>query len=287
MLVSCRTWTAAPTAVTPHESLDAVLWTRTSGEYIVLTEQAYRLARMQVDEALKPENATWTAALEQVQGYEDLPPAVVLDVDEAVLDTGSFQAQLLSTGERFGPTVWDAWVHQHKGEAIPGAVEFARYAVANGVSLFFVTNRDWELEEATRENLQDLGFPVEADGANLLTKGERPEWEVDKTSRRKFVAESHRVILMIGDDLNDFFSGSQTDPRGRMALARRWKSYWGTRWIMLPNPFYGGWERSLYDFDEDLTRQQILRRKFDALEAPDTPPAVETPGLPHPDQPGT
>jgi 5'-nucleotidase (lipoprotein e(P4) family) len=282
LLPSCRTWTVGPAAVPPHESLDAVLWMRTSAEYYALAEQAYRLAMVQLDEALKPENPAWTAAFEQVAGYEDLPPAVLVDVDEAVVDTGAFQAQLVKTGEQFRPADWNRWVRELKSKAVPGAAEFARYAVARDVRLFFVTNRDHELEEATLQNLRDLGFPVDADGANVLTKGEREGWKFDKTSRRQFIAASHRIVLIIGDDLNDFVPGSLTDPRGRVALARRWRSYWGTRWIMIPNAFYGGWQRTLYGFDEGLTRQQVLRRKYDVLEALDEPPAMQTPGLPGP-----
>jgi hypothetical protein len=48
----------------------------------------------------------------------------------------------------------------------------------------------------------------------------------------------------------------------------------------MPNAVYGGWERSLYDFDDVLSRPQILRRKRDALEVLDQPLAVETPDLP-------
>jgi acid phosphatase len=280
LLASCQTWTATPVGESPHESLNAVLWMRTSAEHYALTEQAYRLAMMQVDHALKPENAAWTAAVEQVRGYEGLPPAVVLDIDESVLDTGAFQAQIVKADDRFRRAAWNGWVREQKARAVPGAVEFARYALAKDVRLFYVTNRDWALEDATRQNLEDLGFPVDADGANLLSKGERAGWELDKTSRRQFIAASHRVVLIVGDDLNDFVPGSQTEPRQRVALARRWRSYWGTRWIVMPNAVYGGWERSLYDFDGTLLRPQVLRRKYDALEALDEPLAIETPGSP-------
>jgi len=288
LLPSCRTSTPPPAAEAPapaaapiaHESLDAVLWMRTSAEYDAVALQAYRLAMVQLDEALKPENPAWTAAIEQVEGYRDLPPAVLVDVDEAVVDTGAFQARLLKSGERFRPETWNRWVRERRSTAIPGAAEFARYAVARGVRVFFVTNRDAELEEATVQNLRDIGFPADPDGANVLTKHERPGWVFDKTSRRRFIAASYRIVLIVGDDLNDFVPGSQTDPRSRVALAQRWRAYWGTRWIMLPNLYYGGWERSLYDFDEDLTRPEVLRRKLDALDALDEPPAPETPGAP-------
>jgi acid phosphatase len=222
-----------------------------------------------VDQALESENASWTAAIEQVEGYQDLPPAVILDVDEGVLDTSSFQLQLIKADEPFRPAAWGRWVRERKAPALPGAVEFAKYLTSRGVRIFYVTNRDVQLEEATRRNLQEAGFPVDADGANLMTRGERSGWERDKTSRRQLIAASHRIVLIVGDDLNDFVFGGQTNPEGRVALARRWRSYWGTRWIVLPNAVYGGWERSLYDFDDALSASEMRQRKYDALEALD------------------
>jgi acid phosphatase len=268
MLASCQSPIEAPVVECglTHESLNAVLWAQTSAEYRASTEQAYRLARVRLDEALRPENAVWTAAPEQVGDYADLPPAVVLDVDQGVLDTSTFQARIVERHCRFRLTEWNAWVREEKGRAVPGALEFAKYARARGVRIFYVTNREHEVEAATRRNLQRLGFPVDADGGDILSKNEREEWGSDKGSRREFVAASHRVVLVAGDDLNDFVSGSRLKPRERVELARRWSSNWGTRWIMLPNPIYGGWERSLYRFDSRLEPAAILRKKRSQLE---------------------
>jgi acid phosphatase len=249
-----------------HVGLDAVLWAQTSAEYYASTEQTYRLARVRLDEALRPENAVWTAELEQVRDYADLPPAVVLDVDEGVLDTTSFQARIVKRHGRFRLAAWNDWVREEKGRAVPGALEFAKYAHAKGVRIFYVTNRAHEVETATRRNLQELGFPVDEDGGNILSKNERAEWGSDKGSRRKFIAARYRIVLIAGDDLNDFLSGSRLKPRERVALAKRWRSNWGTKWIMLPNPIYGGWERSLYEFNNQLTPSEILRRKHSQLE---------------------
>jgi acid phosphatase len=249
-----------------HETLNAVLWAQTSAEYGASTEQAYLLARVQLDEALRPENALWTAELEQVGDYADLPPAVVLDVDEGVVDTSSFQALIIKEYGRFRLAAWNDWVREEEGRAVPGAVEFAKYAHAKGVRLFYVTNREHEVEAATRRNLHELGFPVDEDGGNILSKNERGDWGSDKGSRRKFIAASYRIVLVAGDDLNDFLSGTRLEPRERIALARRWRSNWGTKWIMLPNPIYGGWERSLYGFDYRLEPSEILRRKHSQLE---------------------
>jgi 5'-nucleotidase (lipoprotein e(P4) family) len=268
LLASCHSSMEAPVVEggLAHEGLNAVLWVATSAEYYASAEQAFRLARLQLDEALLPENASWTAELEQVGEPVDLPPAVVLDVDDGILGTSSFQARIVESHGRFRLAAWNDWVREEKGRAIPGAVEFVQYARGRGVRIFYVTNREVGLEAATRRNLQALGFPVDADGGNILSKKEREGWGSDKGSRREFIAASYRVVLVVGDDLNDFFSGSRVEPRERVALASRWRSYWGSKWIILPNPIYGGWERSLYGFDNRLSPDEILRRKYSRLE---------------------
>ena len=50
-----------------------------------------------------------------------------------------------------------------------------------------------------------------------------------------------------------------------MATVEKHRDWWGTRWILLPNMVYGGWERAVYDFDITLPRDEKLRRKYDAL----------------------
>ncbi len=252
-----------------HDDLAAVLWMAASAEYYASVEQAYWLATTRLDVALDGGDPSWTAAIEQVGDYQALPPAVVLDVDEGVLDTSGFQARLLASGDRFDVEVWNDWVREARASALPGALDFVRDASGRGLRIFYVTNRDHSVEEATRRNLQALGFPVDRDGANLLTLDERAGWDADKTSRRRFLAETHRIVLIVGDDLNDFVAGAHTTPEGRLELARRHRSQWGTRWIMLPNPVYGGWERSFRDFDDDVSAPEIRRRKWEAIEALD------------------
>ncbi len=276
-LASCQTWTEDRDSA--HPGLDAMLWIKTSAEYYALAEQAYRLAQTQLDLALNPENTAWTAAIEQGDGYQGLPAAVVFDIDETILDTGSFQSQLVKERGRFREEAWTRWVREQRARAVPGAIEFVKYASARGVAIFYVTNRDSAHEEATRQNLKNLGFPIDADGANLLSVGERVEWESDKTSRRQSIAARHRIVLILGDDLNDFVVGSQTVPQQRIELAKRYRSYWGTRWIVIPNPVYGGWEQSLYDFDAELPGPRVLRRKLQAL---DESIDAEMPDLPDP-----
>ena len=271
LLVSCQSWSRIPAGGDDrtHEGLNAVLWMQTSAEYEAAAEQAFRLAKLQLDAALEPGNAAWTASLEQGPDTGDLPPAVVLDVDETVLDSSPFQARLVERRVVFRLEEWNAWAREASAGAVPGALEFVKHAEANGVRIFYVTNREVEIEAATRRNLEKLGFPVDDGGDNLLTRNERTGWGSDKRSRRRFIAADHRIVLIVGDDLNDFVSGSRAQPGSRVELARRWRAYWGTKWIVLPNPMYGSWERSLYGFDRPLSRSERLRRKQEKLEPPD------------------
>jgi acid phosphatase len=262
---------SACATVTPSvEQLNAVLWVQSSVEYEATARQAFRLADVRLADAL--DDPSWTAALEQGEAFTGLLPAVILDVDETVLDNSPFQARLIRDGREFESEAWSAWTAEARARAIPGALGFTRRADSLGVRVFYVTNRDYTDEEATRRNLEQLGFPLDEDADVLLTRGERPEWGSDKASRRAHVARTHRVLLVIGDDLNDFVSGARETREARLALARRHEEAWGLRWIVLPNPTYGSWESTLYDFARTLSADERRRRKTDSL---DTRPPVE------------
>ena len=76
--------------------------------------------------------------------------------------------------------------------------------------------------------------------------GERSDWVSDKESRRRLVAAGYRVLLLLGDDLNDFLSGVRDASVERRAeLAAAHADRFGSSWFVLPNPLYGSWERAL------------------------------------------
>ena len=221
------------------------------------------MAVERLDEALT--HPFWTAALEQSGGYQDLPPAVIVDVDETVLDNSSFQARLIHEGEEFDPEAWAQWVEEAVAPPVPGALEFAREARRRGVTIFYITNRDDPLEAATRRNLEAAGFPVDAGQDRVLMRGERRDWINDKSSRRALVAARYRILLIIGDDFNDFVSARLSLPQ-RKSLAARYSDRWGQQWIMLPNPMYGSWEDALYGYQAGLSPDEKTRRKAAALD---------------------
>lgn len=254
--------------VAPNDLLLATLWTQRSVEYRANALTVFALARIRLDEALV--DKSWTAApLEQKGDFQNLPAAVVLDVDETLLDNSAYEADRIRAGGRYEAVSWNAWVQRAEARAVPGAVEFARHAAERGVTLFYVTNRAAILEEKTRENLAAVGFPLAPDRDTVLMPGERPEWTSEKASRRAEVARSYRILLLIGDDLGDFVTGARARPEERVALAERYAPRWQTDWILLPNPYYGSWERALVDNRRDLSDEEILRLKLERLRGSD------------------
>jgi acid phosphatase len=220
---------------------DSIVWFRTSVEYRAVTTQSYRLATLMLDRALA--DRTWTAALEQTGDYGTKPTAVILDVDETVLDNSESEERNVREGTAYSETGWAAWCNERKATPIPGALEFTRAAAAKGVAVFYVTNRDRALEQATRDNLAKYGFPLDPARDTVLTRAERPEWSSsDKSSRRAMVAQDFRILLLVGDDFGDFVAGARGTLAARKALDEANAEMWGVRWIALPNPLYGSWK---------------------------------------------
>jgi acid phosphatase len=250
-----------------HESLNAVLWVQTSVEYRAATMGMYALATLQLDAAL--EDVSWTAALEQIgqPGYEALPPAVILDVDETVLDNSRYQARLIEDSDTYSSDTWLPWLEEAAATPVPGSLEFIRYAASKGVQIIYLTNRDAVGEEATRRNLLALGYPVDPSSDTVLTRREREEWAPsDKTLRRKHVADRYRVLLLIGDNYGDFSSDSYGTIDERNTSTVNYASFWGHRWILIPNPLYGSWEAALIENQFGAPMTDKLRMKRELLD---------------------
>lgn len=238
--VVCGQSPAPAKAAGAHENLNAVLWMQTSAEYRGLALQTYRAAEASLLRALN--DKTWTAAVEQKRFVPDLPPAVILDLDETVLDNSAFQARLTLNGGTFTDEGWQKWVGEKRAGLVPGARDFLMTAHAHGVAAFYVTNRvcdPKQADDATAAVLRLHHLPFRPE--RLLCKTESS----DKSARRTLVAAGNRILLLIGDDFNDFFSVSrdQSNIEGRWSAVDAHSRYWGERWFLLPNPSYGSWER--------------------------------------------
>jgi acid phosphatase len=237
--------------------LNAALWRQSSAEYPAIARQTYRLARMNLDQALA--DPSWTAALEQAGDSTGLPPAIIADLDETILDDTSYEVRIIRWLGSYSPESFADWCRDVNAPAIPGAREFLDYAVAHGVAVFYYSARMDSLRECTVRNLRYLQLPFPDETRLLLANGK------SKSDYRAGVAEHYRILLLLGDNLEDFVTGSRADPSVRSELAERYAQRWGREWIVFPNPMYGHWEAAPYGFDYQLSRTEQLQRKLRLL----------------------
>jgi 5'-nucleotidase (lipoprotein e(P4) family) len=257
---------ASPAPAPPaHDLLNAVLWMQRSVEYKATALGAFALARLRLDQALT--DPSWTALVpkEQSGSYQSLPPAVILDVDETILDNSGYQAWMTMKGTTFDPKTWNTYVNTVTSLPIPGAVEFTQYAVSRGVKVFYVSNRTAEEEPATRKNLEKFGFPLDGAVDTALMSRERPDWTSAKGTRRAYVAKSYRVLLNLGDNFADFVDEYRGTEADRLAVLEQHKDRWGRQWIMLANPSYGSFESAPFKHDFKVPAADQRKAKREAL----------------------
>ncbi|MCF8230768.1 MAG: 5'-nucleotidase, lipoprotein e(P4) family [Bacteroidales bacterium] len=228
--------------------LQATLYHQTASEMRALAYQAFNVAKLQVDRHMR------RAGLTQKQ-------AVVLDIDETILDNSPFQAHLIKKNASYS-AYWAEWIKKEQANAIPGALEFLNYADKKGLAIFYVSNRHDSLRKHTKANLKDVGFPQVTDDHLFLktvTSG--------KEKRRQRIADEYKIIMLIGDNLNDFsevFEGKSV--AGRYAKTDSLREAFGKRFIVLPNAMYGEWEGAAIDYKYDASASEKLQRKLDRLE---------------------
>ncbi|HYC59562.1 MAG TPA: HAD family acid phosphatase [Thermoanaerobaculia bacterium] len=240
--------------------LNATLWVQTSAEYRAAATQVFATASRGLDAALG--NLFAQGALEETQNDPTQPPAVILDLDETVLDNSAFEARAIRAHKTYDSKLWKQWTAEGAALAIPGAREFLDYAMKRGVTPFYITNRDADEEPGTRRNLEQLGFPLDPKIDTLLMQGNLGFNTSDKTHRRKHVASTHRILLVIGDDLNDFAPASGKTLEERNKIVDSVRNWWGEVFFIVPNPMYGSWERAVAGSGSPCEQMQ---RKLDTL----------------------
>ena len=251
------------------DNLNAVLWVQRSAEYRAVTQTIYRAAADKLDVALQEKN--WDALVpgERGNAATGLPPAVVMDVDETVLDNSPYQARLVRDGKEFDDLTWDAWVAEKKAKPLPGVVDFARAASAKGVTILYLSNRAEHLQAATLENLKAAGLPVKDDsvflGLGTFVK-DCEQHGSEKNCRRKLAGQQYRVLMQFGDQLGDFVQIVANTPDGRAQLHAEYRDWFGERWWMLPNPTYGSWEPAMFNNAWDQPRAARRAAKRAALD---------------------
>ncbi|SKA22673.1 5'-nucleotidase, lipoprotein e(P4) family [Novilysobacter spongiicola] len=267
LLAGCQHGAVRPA---PDDNLNAVLWMQSSAEYAAGTRQAYRAAAERLDQALADPDWSALAPGERPASGAGRRPAVVLDVDETVLDNSPYQARLVRDGAEFDEATWAAWVAEASARPVPGVLDFAREASERGVTLLYVSNRTEEQQAATLRNLRSAGLPVVDEtvflGKGMEVEGCRQESSSDKHCRRQWVGQRYRVLMQFGDQLGDFVRVEPNSPAHRRGLVETHGDWFGERWWILPNPSYGDWQPAV--FDNQWSRPAAERRaaKRDALE---------------------
>ena len=241
----------------PHEMLNATLWQQTSAEYVGVVSQAWQLAQHNLDKALA--DPQWSAALEQTGDYSRLPPAIMLDLDETVLDNTAYEARIIKQFGQYTHGSFADWCRESNAPAVTGAKAFLDYAAEQDVAIFYYSARREKLRDCTLRNLHELHLPLSDESRLFLNSGS------SKADYRTRVAKQYRILLLVGDNMEDFVDGSKTSPGNRRTLAHDYMDRWGRQWIILPNPMYGHWESSIYNFDYALPREEQLRYKMQEL----------------------
>lgn len=226
----------------------AVLYQQQAAECKALYYQAYNMAQMMLDNDLKNKS---------LKGKR----AVVVDIDETVLDNSPFEAAMISRNAKF-PEDWAKWTQLAKAKASPGSLDFLSYAASKGVEVFYVSNRSLDERDVTIANLIEEKFPM-ADTNHVIVKTD----ESSKVKRRNKIMENYRIVLLVGDNLTDFDGVfDKTSPEVRNAKTDELRKEFGKKFIMLPNAMYGDWEKAMYEYsktssstDKDEIRKSILK----------------------------
>src|SRR5437867_2171280 len=253
LAISITGWAQSPATQTKADKeyeVAAILWQQSSGEQRALCYQTFALAKMLLDRDLRNHRIRQ-------------PRAIIVDVDDTILDNSRYEAALVKQRKNY-PEGWTAWINRAEAPAVPGAVEFLKYANSRGVRVFYVTNRKQIEKEGTRQNLKGLEFPEVNDQTLVIRTDPNTD---SKEARRRAISSKYHVVLLMGDDLNDFaevYEKSKT-VASRIDAAERTKAAFGTRFIVLPNPMYGDWENAIYDYNFKLSEEQKTAKRHNLL----------------------
>lgn len=231
----------SPTEDPPYRGLDSNLYIQVSAEYRACCLQAFRWADRIVTEKVS------------VAGEKTKPCAVVLDLDETVLDNGVYQAQQIRDKAAFDPEKWKVWEDTGADDIrlVPGAKKFIDRLKTLGVQPVYITNRNARSHAQTMSALKRLGIEVPAE---LLLMADEQTGS-NKTSRREQVESKFLVLAFVGDNLRDFDERFKYDKgkgiQGRFDVVEELESKFGVDWIVLPNPAYGEWTKALTNTSSD------------------------------------
>lgn len=217
----------------------ASLYQQRAAEYRALCFQAYNIAKLRLDEALRHKSKK--------------PLAIVTDIDETLLDNSPLDAVRAINNQNFDLKAWKQWTAKGIADTVPGAPSFFKYAASKGVAVFYITNRDEDEREGTTKNLKLYNLPY-ADPEHIMLKQNTSS----KEDRRLQVLKNYNIVLLCGDNLPDFDAVYDNKPSEeyRMAATEKLKKQFGNKYIVIPNLSYGDFENAIFNYSYKLTGTQ-------------------------------
>ena len=201
-----------------------VRWVRESTEYKALCHQVYNQAIEKLRKKIRHNN--FSLNINNENNY-----AVIMDLDETVLDNSDYQVNLFNKGESFNMKSWAKWVEKEEARLVPGAKKYINFLRRNNIQIIFISNRMDERLKSTKNNMKKLDI-YSNDDIYLLRKDRADK----KTIRREEVFtstgrmesfDSFRVVQYLGDAMGDF-------------KAKKYIRF-GIDQFIFPNPMYGKW----------------------------------------------
>ena len=223
--------------------IQSTLWYQASPEMQALYIQGFNVAGANLKQHVKSNKKS------------KKPLAVVVDIDETMLDNSPFEGYLIHKGKSYKPEIWKQWTDLAKAKALPGAVEFTKLAKSLGVHIIYISNRDTTELISTHKNLVEEGFEYAS-----------PEYYYFKTttsskdSRRKLVQEKYNIIMLIGDNLSDFNTVFDKRDGSEFEYVKEFSKEFGKSYIILPNPTYGDWEKPIVRNAKNEEERYLARK---------------------------
>lgn len=251
---------AATSAAAPAVPPSGMQWLYGSGEAGATSIQTYRAMREHVLASAKdrPRYSVILAADATIDRPSFVPCgrkplAIVLDVDETVLQNLGYEYDEAIKRRSFDSAIWQRWEQTgaDKVAPIPGAVTALRAIRAAGVTVVFNSNREAANAAQTEAALVGQGLGPAKHRETLWLSGDVGTGSA-KDGRRAAIAEKFCVVAMGGDQLGDFsdtFNARAIPVRTRREAAAggAYARLWGDGWFMFANPVYGPSIRGGFD----------------------------------------
>ena len=227
-------------------------WLYGAGEGAATSLQTYRAMQAHALAALRsrPRDSVILAASSGLANPTFVPCgrkplAVVLDVDETVIQNLGYEYALAKSGKETDGAALNRWQKEPRTQvkAMPGAVPALNALRAKGIAVVYNTNRDDEDAAATAVTIVNAGLPPGEIKTTLFHRGD-VDGQSGKDGRRSHIAERYCVVAMVGDQLGDFSDhfnrrGIGTQERRAAAETGALAALWGNGWYLLSNPAYG------------------------------------------------